>query len=369
VEELGGLEGFLKDPQRPLWVTDNINRETVYLAAYHRASQRGLNPAAADEWASAVMRATQGHIGPLAFNPHWRGPIGGSLKPFMKFPGLLTESLIDTLSQPDVAGRGRLLLALLGAGLAGRVLGLDFEAALLMGGRPFFGLDLAHPEEALKKVASGDIFPVVRGVKALAAHTPLGAPAKSRFLVPRSVEQEGFGALKKPASLLEDLLATDVGRFTAGRFPTKLMTTAMRFGREGVTPRQIPSPSGAPTVVSALEDAANLAGIRSTRQTALAKIYDEARRMSLNEEQARKTAISVLKADLSRALARGNYGEVSSILAEMVTVGQSPLTPKSALTAASLERFERMARSASPRMRAKMYEVLGEQVRQLQPPR
>jgi hypothetical protein len=283
----------------------------------------------------------------------------------------LVENLVDVLSQPDVAGRGRLLLALFGAAMAGHTMGLDFEGTLLMGGRPFFGLDPAHPEEAIKKIASGDMFPVVRGAKMLLEHTPLSSTGpKTNFATPRIVEREGLAAAaRQPVELFEDALNTKVGQFAVPRYPRKALATAARFGREGFGPHKVPTSSGAPSVVSTTEELANLVGVKSKRQSELSRVYEESGRMVRDTERQRSNRVALLRADLSRAVARNDYEAVSGILSELTRVGQSPVTAKNALQGVSLQRFERMAKNASPRLRAKMYEVLGDQARELQSPR
>ena len=198
-----------------------------------------------------VVRKTQGHTGPLGNNPFTRGPVGGSIKPFTKYPGLFLENVVDALNDPDARGRAA-IVALLGAALAARASGLDFEDMLVSGGRPF-GINLAQP---------GSLRP-----DRLARATPIGRAASDIV----GHVSAFAGGERMPHDIVgrdaDSFLDSDLAYLLLGRYPTKVAKRAVEFSREGMGQHKGLRPSGEGDPHPALEDVADLVGVRSTRIT------------------------------------------------------------------------------------------------------
>lgn len=240
----------LPDSQVFLRKTDNINRGVTFLSAYRYAKTQGAADDAAAKWAGQVVRKTQGEPGALGSNPFHAGPVSGSLRPFTKYPAIFTEHMVDVLKQ---AGRGENLAGAAtlfgtGAGLVmlGKLTGIDLENMLVTGGRPL-GFDISHPGRSLKRIVTGDAFPVTRAAKELAGH--LAGTADHDFMS------------------MDNFLDSDVGSFAVPRYPRKAIETVSN-AMEGKPVIEKRGAGGKlQNVTTQKESWANLLGFKTTRQT------------------------------------------------------------------------------------------------------
>lgn len=359
-----------EDRQLLLAKSDNFNRRVVYLAAMRQAARRGLFGEFAGEWARAVkeqtfvdayrteadvfaqkvMRDTQGDVGPMAMNPLYRGPLGGSLRPFLKYPTLLARNLFDVVLQPDARGRNRYIASVATAVLLGKAMGLDLEDALLMGGKPF-GIDVTKPGDAVKKVASGDIFPVVKALKDVGGH--LAGSANHAIA---STDPDEF-------------LDSDLAYLLAGRYPVKVAKTLGRTLESDIVPalqgqertaHKYRTPSGAVNPLSLPEDLASLVGLKPTRVAERAELLSEASGEYYQEQAATKAKMADLKRRLRYAMDDDNQEEASRILNEMALTSRSSRAPREALRGINRSQWQRLMDQASPRVRAMLQQKYGE---------
>ena len=374
-----GAKKYAVDPHAMLMESDKFNRRVVYLAAMKQADRRGLmGPYAdkwaqavqdktfvdafrseADQWARAVMRETQGEVGPLGFNPVWRGPIGGSIKPFMKFPTLLTENLIHTFTQPDKDGRNRFVLAVMALTAAGKFMGLDFEDMLLMGGRPM-GIDLTDPKKTAENWISGKQFPVVRAAADLQKHWTGQATHK---LVPTH---------------LDELLDSDLPYLTAGRYPTQLAQGMQRTWIHDIKPsmqgeertlHMKRTPSGAPNPVTAGEELANLLGFKSTRQTNRADLFEEMGKLS-SEDNANERAYSQEMGRRIRwALDNKDQELLGQLVAEYNAHKRNSRAGSAVIKAATKDRYGRVYSGSSKEIQRQMDQQFREPIANTAPER
>lgn len=252
------------DPGAAMRATDNWNRRWVFLS--HLAEQGELEAAlggraskkAMDD-AQRVMRLTQGDAGPMSSSPYFRGPIGGSLKPFTKFPNLFIENALDALNG-DAKYPKQAVLTILALGLSGAAYGLDTMDLLIGGGRPL-GLDPMHPRrtQAPPAVKAGGI--------------------AGQYI---SGERRVFGDFVPTSANPRDILETDLAYLLLGRYPTKVAKTGMDLV------------SGASE--DPVSDVASLGGLttqrradeRSTRQDAYEMVQESRQRRA--SEAARRNA-------------------------------------------------------------------------------
>jgi diguanylate cyclase (GGDEF)-like protein len=292
-EQLKGIEGVIKDPQRYLRKSDSFNRKVVYLGAKEYAKSTGAAESAAHDYAMGVVRKTQGNAGPLGNNPLQRGVAASFVKPFTKYPTMFVEHMIDVFGQPDTTGRNRLVLTMLGligashaAALATGGQSPDLGEMLLSGGRPL-GISLTHPMRSLKRIASFD---------------------KSPFPVVRA----GHDAFMHATGQADHSVLEDAPQAVFGRFPTKAFTELKHFFDSGGTGDHVArTPSGAADPHSALEGLENLLGMRSERQIDQSDLmndaYDARDRAQADtaatKRQAKKAYLDALdKGDMAEAL-------------------------------------------------------------------
>lgn len=356
-EQMGGLRGAWEDKTRLMAKTDNFNRRVVYHASLNYARDKfGITGKYADDWAQGVVRATQADSGPLSFNPHYRGPVGGSLRPYMKWPGLLVENVLDIMAQPDKSRRTEAVLALMGVVLAGRAIGIDLEDVLLMGGRPL-GVDVMHPAESAQKIVTGQTTPVGRTIRDLVSHA--GGTATHSIL--------------PQAATVDEFLQSDLSYLALGRYPTKVAQTAVRTARADVEPmlegrpreaHMKRTPSGSPNPVSALEDLVNLTGFKSPRQTSQEKLFREAGREVGEDSAKRRADLQTIRRLWQAAMDSGDTERADELMG-MLTSIQSARTMVRGTTQT---RFEKLLRSASPQIRDALEREYGERFRRTQLP-
>jgi hypothetical protein len=373
VGEKATAKQWLGDPMRAMAKGDDFNRRVVYLAAMHAAEGKGLmGPYArewaravneqtftmaarteADAWARSVMRDSQGDIGPLSMNPMYRGPVGGSLRPFMKFPTLLTRNLIDMVFQPDATGRNRFIAATIAAVYLGKQIGLNLEDTLLMSGKPF-GVDPGNPKQALTKILSGDIFPGVKAIKHGYAH----ATGQAKDVI-------------FPTSM-EDIPNSDLGYLLGGRYPMKLLGVVNRTLESDVKPalrgekgtaHMTRTASGAAVPVSLLEDLLSLTGYKSTRVSDRAEKLSQATSEKYQGDADRKGQSQELVRQMRVASDAGHDDEVARLTQELVTLTKSPQSAVNARKGLNRTGWDRLIAQSSPRVRAMIQEKYGAQMK------
>lgn len=373
VGEKATAKQWALDPMRAMAKGDDFNRRVVYLAAMRAAERKGLmGPFArewaravneqsfvlaarteADAWARSVMRDTQGDIGPLSMNPMYRGPVGGSLRPFMKFPTLLTRNLIDMVFQPDATGRNRFVAATIAAVYLGKQIGLNLEDTLFMSGKPF-GIDPGNPKEALKKLLSGDIFPGVKAVK----HGYLHATGQAKDVI-------------WPTSM-EDIPNSDLGYLLGGRYPMKLLGTVNRTLESDVKPMLrgekrtdhiVRTASGAVVKMSLLEDLLGLTGYKGTRVSAAAEAQSQATSAKYQGDADRKGQSQELVRQMRVASDAGHDDEVKRLTQELVTLTKSPTSAINARKGLNRTGWDRLMAQSSPRVRAMLQEKYAAQIK------
>jgi hypothetical protein len=370
VEKMTGVKGWLADSQRLMAASDNYNRRVVYLAAMRAAQRKGLMGDYAREWSRAVneqtftqafrteanqyamkiMRDTQGDVGPLAMNPHWRGPLMGSARPFLKYPTLLVRNLLDTAFQPDKRGRNRFIVAMSAAIVLGKQLpfgGLDLEDTLLMGGKPL-GLDLTEPGKALGKVAKGDLFPAVKGVKDVYGHVNefFGGDPSDHEIVPNSAGEA---------------LDSDLAYWLLGRYPIQFAKTLGRTIDSDIKPllkgeertaHKVRTRTGALNPTSLAEDWLNLSGFKPSRLSERADVLSKAREETYGAAAERKSRVADIKRELRNATDSGNQDARRQLIAELAVVSKSENSVKAALKGLNKTQYERLVQQASPEVRA-----------------
>jgi hypothetical protein len=366
-----GVMGWMKDPQRLLAKSDGYNRRIVYLAGLKAAEGRGLFGAYAKEWSRAVteqtfvgarrfeaadsfarevMRDTQGDVGPLSFNPHWRGPIGGSARPFTKFPALLIRSLIDTVSQPDTRGRNRFIAAVLATTALGRAAGIDLEDVLLMGGRPF-GLDpVSNPKKALSDFLTMKWTPAGRAVSSMQQHAAGTA---------------GHKVAAWPWHI-QDFMNSDLATMGLGRFPVKAYNVAdqaIRHFPENVTIR---TASGAAKDTSQLEQFMSLAGVKSTRATDRADVLGQASREAYDAGGQQKADAGEIKRLMRQAFDNDDPDAVSALAQELAATTHSGGAVVAAMKSLNATQKDRIWKAASPQMRARLTAKYGAEIERTQ---
>lgn len=212
LSDLMGLSrgGRSSDSGRFMRATDNWNRKWVFFGAL--AEQGELDNALAGkaspkavEEAERVMRMTQGESGPMSSAPMFRGPVGGTLKPFMKYPNLAIENILDAF-QGQAKYPKTAVLTMLGLGLTGAAFGLDLSDILIGGARPL-GLDPFHPRRM-------QLPPAANAVAGAAKYV--------------SGEKRVFGDLI-PTSPSE-VIDSDAAYLLAGRYPQKVAKTLRGLG-------------------------------------------------------------------------------------------------------------------------------------------
>lgn len=241
---LGG--GAPKDSGRFMRATDNWNRKWTFLSALAEEGAlddalAGNMPAAARGKAERIMRLTQGESGPLSSSPFLRGAVGGSLKPFQKYPSLMLENFMDALrGESKYSKTGMMTMA--GLALGGSAFGLNLWDLLFSGGR------MQAP-------------PIVKGM--LRAKDYLTGDAQIMGdLIPASLDPE-------------DVAKSDLGTFAIGRYPLKVAKTAANLA----------------TSKDPLSDLASLVGLDTTRRAEERGTRDEAYRFAnrANRDQRRQS--------------------------------------------------------------------------------
>lgn len=274
----------LPDSQVFLRKTDNINRGVTFLSAYRYAKTQGSNDDAAAKWALQVMRKTQGEPGALGSNPFHAGPVSGSLRPFVKYPTIFTEHMVDVLKQAAAGTNltGAATMFGTGAGLImlGNLVGVDLENLLVSGGRPL-GFDIKHPGRSLQRIATLEAFPAARAAKNVAGH--LMGTSDHDFM---SVDS------------LDGFLQSDVGSFAVPRYPRKAIEAVSAVASGDKTIEQRGSGGKIRNVTTKNEALINLLGVKTSRQTdrqeALTEFYEKAGSSSQKYREARRQAFERL---------------------------------------------------------------------------
>ncbi len=340
------------DPGRLMGVGDNYNRRVVYLAAMKRAQQKmGLDPIKADDWAQEVVRVSQGDVGAMGFNPTYRGPIGGTLRPYQKFPALLLENLFDTLAQPNKVTAGTFIATLAGLDYLGHKVGLDLGDMILMGGRPL-GLDMSDPVGSIEKVFTGQTTPLGRFFTDVSRHV---SGTATHGMVP---------GLDVPFTE-DEALNSDIAALVGGRWPVKAIATADRFARYGTGAHLKRTPTGAPEPVTALEDLLNLFNMKTPRQTAQQEFIQQAQADVAKESTGARFNRTQLQRLYASAIDRGDIAEASRLLGELKSIGSAKAMVKRLQT----DRYHRLLQSMSPELREPFEKLYGERYRETQIPR
>jgi hypothetical protein len=304
---------WYRDPDAPMRLTDNLNRRRVYLGMLKEQGwlERALAgeeiPAAIEERALSVMRKTQGHPGAMGSNPYMRGPVGGSVKPFQKFPGLMLETVIDVFNDPQTAPYRKYVLALAGLTMTANLSGIDFED-LFVGGRPL-GIDVSSPAAFARSVKPGRLvgqLPVVRFLKDAVGHLDefFGGPPMGHSVV----TMPGFGYLDSDASLL-----------FPGRYPTKFIKRTSSLLEEGLGGHRATVGSTRPTHTG-LDDLESLVGLKSTDAGDRNQARDEAAAWMARDSRARTARLRDAYSELEQALRDNDPAAVAD--------AQSRLTPE-----------------------------------------
>lgn len=200
--------GRASDSGRFMRATDNWNRKWVFMGSL--AEQGELDAALAGkaspkaiEEATRVMRMTQGETGPMSSSPTFRGPVGGTMKPFMKYPNLAIENILDAF-QGEAKYPKTAVATMLGLGLVGAGFGLDLTDILIGGARPL-GLDPFHPHRA-------QLPPAIAAGKRALEYLPGG-------------KAQVFGDFFPASGNTDDVLNSDLATLVAGRYPVKVAKT------------------------------------------------------------------------------------------------------------------------------------------------
>ncbi len=344
------LGRIANDPGIVMAVGDNYNRRVTYLAARNYAQRKlGLRGSFADDWAQEVVRTSQGDVGPTGFNPMWRGPVLGTLRPFQKFPALFAENLFDMLFQPNKVTATKAILGVIGMDyLLRNVAGVDLADAFLMGGR-VMGIDPRHPIESLGNLITLQTTPAGRAGADVVRH------ATGTATHPLAVET---------GSLEDFLLNSDLAYLALTRYPQKALGTGYRFAKYGLGPHMKRTPSGAPDPVYALEDLLNLFGIKTTRQTRQTRELSELSSTVHEEQVAKKYRRNEVERLYWQARDRGDMAEAERQLARLDTIDSAIALVKQG----KLGRFERLLQQASPQLRGALEKAYGAQLRQLRVP-
>jgi hypothetical protein len=373
VGEMTGAKGWAVDAQRLMAVSDNWNRRVVYLAAMRAAARKGLmgNQARAwakavnersfveayrteaNDWSMRVMRDTQGDVGPLAMNPKFRGPIGGSIRPFLKYPTLLMRNMLDVLFQPDKRGRNRFIAAVVGSVALGKLLGFDLEDTLLGGGKPY-GMDPSEPGKAIGKVASGDMFPAVKAGKDVAGHISelFGGKPMSHAVVPLN---------------RADILDSDLLTWIVGRYPVKIAKAIFRTMNSDVQPwlageprtaHKVRTASGAVNPVSLLEDLSSLTGFKRSRVSAMADAISEGSTEAYKQTADKRSRLAVLKREIRFAEDAGEDERAGELYREVLQLTRSIDSVKTIKRGINSTQFDRLYEQASPEVKVMLNKMI-----------
>ena len=346
---------IIRDPQRLLRMSDVYNRRVSYLGAREYALSQGKSAQAAHDFAYGVVRKTQGHVGTLGGNPLHRGPISGSLRPFTKYPTMFTEHMIDVFNQPDVTGRNRLVMTLLGAmGVSAAGAAAtggqfpDLGELLMSGGRPL-GLSASQPLKSVARIGA-----------------PFTAPAsESPFPAVRAAYHLGEHLTGRSQDTLTEALTQDLPQLAVGRYPMKVAGEARHLWEqfmkgEPTAPHEVRTPSGAIEPHTSFEALLNLAGPKTHRQ------IDQ--RELMNEAYARNEQLTK-EANQERADAKRRFLEaVDKNDWEEVLVQQKRLGARSAralFQGKDRTRFERLLKNSPKKIRKQLEAEFGERAEQV----
>ncbi len=343
------LGRVVKDPGIVMATGDNFNRRVTYLSALHYAQKKlRLSASLADDWAQEVVRTSQGDVGPTGFNPMWRGPVLGTLRPFQKFPALFAENVFDMMFQPNKVTAGTTIVAIMGLDLLARkAFGLDLADMLLMGGR-VMGIDPRHPMESIERLVTLQTTPAGRAVGDFMSH--LAGTATHPF--------------GPEAASLEDFLSSDVPYLFPGRFPTKAIQTGYRFAKYGTGKHMKRTASGAPDEVTAAEDLLNLFGIKTTRQTKQSRLMGDMISEIRREQVGQRYKRNEIERLYHQALDRGDKEGAARQLSRL----RSTPSAEQMGRAAQVSRVDRLLRQASPETRSHLEQKYGKRLRELELP-
>lgn len=257
----------------PMRLTDEWNRRRVFFGSLaedgqldHVMNGRDPDPEALAR-AERIMRLTQGDPHPLARNPFARGPVGGSLKPFTKFPSLMIDYYTDLL-QGKTKYPAQAVATMLGLGLAGAGLGVN-AWDLVMGGPR---LQMPPAAAALARGAQ-----YVSGEKRVVGD-----------MLPRSADPH-------------DVLDSDLSYMLLGRYPTKVAKTALDL-----------SSSQHP-----LADLESLLGFTNSDVAAQRDETSRARALATDLQQQRKSDSAARNRSYDRAARAGDTAKTSAIESQL----------------------------------------------------
>lgn len=304
--------------------TDNQNQQGAYAAAHLAAEQAGATPGQAAMFARDVAEKTQGLLGMNSGNPRWRGPLITTVKPFTKYPILFAEWMNDVATSADPRVRWR--TAAMGAGVyaLSQATGVDMWD-LLAGGARYGGAAMLR--------AAMDIY----------AHAT------------NQVKDHKIAAM--PGNGFKD---SDLGTMAYPVGIRKAVETGGRFLDSGLGEHTTRTPSGAKEPVSALEDALNMVGAKTTRQTERQSMLDDAHARETAAAAADSQDTAQAKRDLLRALDSGDDAGAQDALAKM-----PPNTRKSVLKEQNRDRFERLLHATSKKRRPELLDNYGELEKEL----
>lgn len=204
---LNQVSGQISDSGRFMRATDNWNRKLVFLG--HLAEQGELDNALQGkasnktlEAAERVVRLTQGEPGALSGNPFLRGPVGGTVKPFTKYPNLVIENMLDAF-QGQAKYPKQAVLYMMALGLTGAAFGLNLTDVLIGGARQF-GIDPFHPRDV-------QLPPIAQAGKRIGEYVS----GDRRFL----------GDFIPTSTNPDEVLNSDLAYLVGGRYPVKAAKT------------------------------------------------------------------------------------------------------------------------------------------------
>lgn len=265
----------------PMNWSEEANRADTYLGAFQYAKAKGYSDEAANDFAIDLTSQTQAIPGRLAGNPYLREL--GPLRALAKFPTLMAEFFVDSLTHPDKRVAVRLIGMMLGAtgltALTGwHLVRLITPRVTLLGPAADFVRAIASEEER----------------RHVTQYLPGGTPPSHRFV-------EDLGRLAVPryvvqtAEKLRARLPREVGGYGYGLEPRPVFDALGRVREPARTP---------------VEDLANALGLQSVPQAEAASAQQAQARFEQAERARRSLASREGYQRLRDALERGDRAAV-----------------------------------------------------------
>lgn len=268
------VRAVVKAALSPLRATDQVLRETSYLAAQTTARRQGLTPEQAHEFAIEITAQTQGVAGPFGANPFHRQL--GPLRMFTKYPAIWSQWFLDMVKHPDPGVRRRAVGMMLGFGAVQGVTGISMANVLFPRVIPTFAAWEAGKDLVTHATGTAD------------------------------------------HALSEDIDPRRGGSVLTGRYPAKVAKEVGHFMDDGASPHTLTNPQGDPRGEhSATEGVLSLLGLKTERELKERKALDEAYDWIADESRKRNITSRLAKQDLQRAIERGDDDEKYLALAKL----------------------------------------------------